>query len=665
MDYIKQDYRFMTKMNIIRFLALGVILLVSCAKVPDTVVIGSPDGRISLVVETGDTIRYSVLYDGKTVVSPSAISMLLEDGTVLGVGSEVCRLDTGSGAETIESPFWRQSEISEEWNYADLISDGWSISFRVFDEGVAWRFETAFKDSVIVRDETARFLFPGDPTAWVPYSRGDDLFANAFQSEYANERVSGFGSKSALSLIPLCVQTEDGVNLLICESDQRSYPGMFLKGIEGGYEADFAQLPDSTYYTRTRRQLKIATRQDVIARTDGRRTYPWRIIAVADNDAALPVNDLVYFLAEPRRNEDISWIKPGQSAWEWWNDYGLTGTSFKPGINTDTYKKYIDFAAEYSLSYAIIDEGWSAKDDIMKIKDEVDLEWLVSYAAEKNIGIIIWAVGNVLDEKLEEACRFYSGLGVKGFKIDFFDRDDQECMDLIWRIAETTGKYRLVVDLHGVNKPAGLNRTFPHIMNFEGVFGLEEVKWSHPDVPLYDVTFPFLRQVQGPVDYTQGAFLNATKDGFRIDYSKPMSQGTRAHQVAAYIVFDSPLVMLCDTPSHYEAEPACTRYIASIPTVFDRTDIIDGQIGKYIVTAREKNGIWYVGALNNWDERELAFEADFLPEGKTYTVRQLSDKTSEAPQEYLLTEYDVSSTSEISLQLASGGGAALIIEEKQ
>lgn len=226
----------------------------------------------------------------------------------------------------------------------------------------------------------------------------------------------------------------------------------------------------------------------------------------------------------------MSWIKPGLVSWEWWNDCGLTNINFKPGVNTETYKAYIDFAARFNIPYIIIDEGWSAKDDIMVIKEAVDLKGLIAYGAERNVGIIIWAVANVLDDKLEEACAFYSQMGVKGFKVDFFDRDDQRCVDMVYRLAEAAGTYHLMLDLHGIYKPTGLNRTYPHIVNFEGVFGLEEVKWSNPDMPLYDVTFPYIRQVQGPVDYTQGAYINSTKEGFEINYHKPMSQGTRAHQ---------------------------------------------------------------------------------------------------------------------------------------
>ncbi len=654
------------KKLIMNVMILGLGILVSCSKAPDFITVTSPDGKIKLVVDLKDSVSYSIVHEGEVLVSPSALAMKFEGGRMLGVGEASYKVKIGSASESVDAPFYRQNKISAEWNYARVDYADWTLEFRVYNEGVAWRFETEFESDAVVLDETAQFVFPEDPMAWVPYSRGKDLIANSYQSQYTYEKVSRFGSQSNLTFLPVAVKNKSGKTLLICESDLRSYPGMFLEGMEGGYSATFAKLPDSTYITPTRCQLKIATRQDVIARTEGTRSYPWRIVAVAENDIQLPINDLVYLLGEPRKVGDVSWIKPGLVSWEWWNDCGLTNINFKPGVNTETYKAYIDFAARFNIPYIIIDEGWSAKDDIMVIKEAVDLKGLIAYGAERNVGIIIWAVANVLDDKLGEACAFYSQMGVKGFKVDFFDRDDQRCVDMVYRLAEAAGTYHLMLDLHGIYKPTGLNRTYPHIVNFEGVFGLEEVKWSNPDMPLYDVTFPYIRQVQGPVDYTQGAYINSTKEGFEINYHKPMSQGTRAHQVATYVVFDSPLAMLCDTPSHYLADVPCTEFITSIPTVFEQTHIIAGQIGEYIVTTREKDGKWYVGALTNWDEREVIINLSFLEKGKQYTAKLLADAadSSVKPEKYKISTIDVDSASEILVKLAKGGGAALIIEAK-
>ena len=441
---------------------------------------------------------------------------------------------------------------------------------------------------------------------------------------------------------------------------------MFLMPSSGGLRGLFAQVPDSCYLHERRCQEKVATRHGYIACVQGARTYPWRILAVADEDRELPTNNLVYALAAENRIGDCSWVKPGKVAWEWWNDWGLTGVGFKPGIDTRTYKAYIDFAADYGLEYVVLDEGWSdpKAGDVMSVVAEIDLPELVRYAASKGVGLMLWAVGNVLDAKLEEACAYYAGLGVRGFKIDFIDRDDQKAVELVYRISEAAAAHKLMLDIHGIYKPTGLNRTFPNIVNFESVFGLEELKWSNPDMPLYDVTFPFIRMVQGPVDYTPGAYRNATRDGFKIDYRNPMSQGTRAHQVATYVVFDAPLVMLCDSPTRYMADDACTRFIASLPVVFDTTQVLAGRIGEYIVTARRAGEKWYVGGLTDWTPRTLEADLSFLVPGREYTATLLCDdeRSDIEPERHTIASQKVTSATRLQIPVAPGGGFALKIE---
>ena len=390
-------------------------------------------------------------------------------------------------------------------------------------------------------------------------------------------------------------------------------------------------------------------------------------MAISDEDKELPVNDLVYLLAEPREGDpsEWDWVKPGLCAWEWWNDWGLTGVDFKPGVNTETYFAYIDFAARLGLPYIVMDEGWSARDDIMSLREGIDLDLVrvVEYAASRGVGVFIWAVANVLDDKLEEAAAYYSGIGVKGFKVDFFDRDDQECVDMVYRIVEALARHKLMVDLHGIYKPTGLNRTYPNAVNFEGVYGLEEVKWASPKSVEYDVTFPFIRQIQGPSDYTQGSYRNATEESFRIDWHNPMSKGTRARQVAAYVVFDSPLAMMCDSPSLYLSDLPCSEFIASLPTVFDHTEILAGELGSFIVTAREKDGAWYIGALTDWNSREIEISLDFLDAGREYSLRSIEDSPDSdlSPEKYVISENTVASGDTLAVPLAPGGGACYVM----
>lgn len=631
----------------------------------------SPDGRTKITFVSGERLEYSVTHNGEVIVCPSTVAMdFVTDGKTLGLDPGPMKVRKRSLEENVQALFYRQAQVWGMCNESVLSFDGWSVEVRAYDSGVAWRFVTDgcfSSDSVVVRGEAEEFNFPSDRMVWLSYSVGDDPYANAFQNHYSYQRISEFGTESQLAFLPVAVECDNGVKAVICESDLKSYPGMFLTASEGGFKGEFARLPDSCYIHPARGQKKIHSRKDVLAETSADRTYPWRIIAISDRDTELPVNDLVYLLAEPHKGnvDDWSWVRPGLCAWEWWNDWGLTGVDFTPGVNDRTYFAYIDFAARFGLPYVVIDEGWSDKNDIMSLREglDFDLAKIVEYAESCGVGIFVWAVANVLDDKLEEAAAYYSGLGVKGFKVDFFDRDDQKGVEMVYRITEALARHNLMVDLHGIYKPTGLNRTFPNAVNFEGVYGLEEVKWASPESVEYDVTFPFIRQIQGPSDYTQGSYRNATREDFRIDWHKPMSKGTRAHQVAAYIVFDSPLAMLCDSPSLYLSDVPCTEFIASLPTVFDRTVVLDGKLGSYIVTAREKDEVWYVGALNDWTDRKLEIPLDFLDKGREYSVHSLEDgaDADDSPVDYVISGRVVDGKGVLSMSLASGGGASYVI----
>lgn len=648
------------------FVSAATILLNACN--PPSYVLESPDGNTRLELSDKDgMLSYSVTHLSDTVLCPSAVSLKLQGGRILGRTVDIAKVKfSGTVSESIDAPFYRQSTIAEKYKGMTVDCADYAIEFRAYNSGIAYRFITRLPGGIKVEDEDASFIFPDDNTAWVAHSGGKSPMTNSFQLTYSHEKISEFGGTDALAILPLVVECGNGTIAMITESDLRSYPGMFLSGTDGGYKAKFANYPDSSFLHPTRCQKKILSRKAYIAQTDGSRTFPWRILILAEDAKALAVNNLVYCLAEPSRLDDTSWIEPGKVAWEWWNDWGLTDVPFKPGINNETYKYYIDFADKFGLEYVILDEGWSAKDDIMSVKKEIDLPRLVQYGRERGVRLILWAVANVLDEKLETACDYYGKLGVAGFKIDFIDRDDQEAQDLIYRIAGAAAGHKMIIDIHGTNKPCGLNRTYPNIINFEGVYGLEELKWSNPDMPSYDVTFPFIRQVNGPSDYTAGSYLNASREGFEINYHKPQSQGTRAHQAATYVVFDAPLTMMCDSPSLYLKDPVCTEFIAGIPTCYDSTEILAGEIGEYIVSCRKLKGKWYIGALTDWNPRSLKLELQFLAKGKEYTATvfrdtELSDKK---PTSYAIDTVTVSRDTPLEINMACGGGSVIIIEEK-
>lgn len=472
-----------------------------------------------------------------------------------------------------------------------------------------------------------------------------------------------------LAFLPVTVDC-GSVKLTLLESDLEAYPGMFVQSQQGKYglKGVFAPYPAKTDFYPWRKQEYVTETTDFISRSRGSRSYPWRVLAITEKDTDMPVNNLVYALASPNRIGDTSWIKTGKVAWDWWNDWNLKGVPFKAGINMDTYKYYIDFASRNGLEFIVLDEGWydPKSGDMLTVIPELDLTELIAYGKSKGVEIVLWTVFNVLDSQLEAACKKYADMGIKGFKVDFLDRDDQTAVEMVYRIAEMTARYKLTLDLHGIYKPTGINRTYPHIINFESVFGMEEVKWTDikNNMPLYDVTFPYIRMMAGPVDYTPGAMRNATKADWRAMYYTPASMGTRCHQLAAYIVHDSPFTMLCDAPTNYLNEQECVDFIASLPVEVDSTFIASGELGKYIVTVRKKDVNWYIGGMTNWDERDVQLDFSFLPEGMSYTAVLFKDgvNANKQAEDYRKETIRIDKDSRLTLHLASGGGFAMKLE---
>lgn len=491
----------------------------------------------------------------------------------------------------------------------------------------------------------------------------------AFQNIYDETRLDTAASKQAF--LPATVDC-GAAKVTILESDIVSYPHLWLKASKDGtLNALFAPYPTKMAYHAWRHMTYVDETADYIAKTTGKRTYPWRILAVTERDTDMPTNNLVYALARPSKVGDTSWIKPGKVAWDWWNDWNLKGVDFKAGINYDTYKYYTDFAASHNLEYIVLDEGWydSKAGTILKPIDDIRLADLIAYASSKGVGIVLWAVFNVMDENLEEICSHYASMGIKGFKVDFMDRDDQTAVEMVERLAECTARHHLVLDLHGIYKPVGLDRTYPNVLNYESVFGMEESRWTElaSDMPRYDVTFPYIRMMAGQVDFTPGAMHNGTKQDWRAIYTKPISMGTRCHQAACYVVHDSPFTMLADSPTSYEADETYTRFIASLPVVFDRTVVLKGEMGKYIITAREKDGNWYVAGQTNWDARDYSLDMDFLEAGATYDAEILADgiNANHDAEDYQLQKAGAwHKGTKHSGAMASGGGFVMKITKR-
>ena len=632
-------------------------------------VLSSPDGTLKVEISAGNELAYQVMHGNDTILSHSNIALVLEDGTIVGKTPRITGERRRKIKDNIESPFYRFKEFVATGNELDLkLKGGFGIIFRAYNEGVAYRFYTTQSSDIIIKEEQAEFNFKEDYTAYLPYTTNDKKpMAMAYQNVYDITPLSKAQPK--LAFLPATVDC-GSVKLTLLESDLEAYPGMFVQSQQGKYglKGVFAPYPAKTDFYPWRKQEYVTETTDFISRSRGSRSYPWRVLAITEKDTDMPVNNLVYALASPNRIGDTSWIKTGKVAWDWWNDWNLKGVPFKAGINMDTYKYYIDFASRNGLEFIVLDEGWydPKSGDMLTVIPELDLPELIAYGKSKGVEIVLWTVFNVLDSQLEAACKKYADMGIKGFKVDFLDRDDQTAVEMVYRIAEMTARYKLTLDLHGIYKPTGINRTYPHIINFESVFGMEEVKWTDikNNMPLYDVTFPYIRMMAGPVDYTPGAMRNATKADWRAMYYTPASMGTRCHQLAAYIVHDSPFTMLCDAPTNYLNEQECVDFIASLPVEVDSTFIASGELGKYIVTVRKKDVNWYIGGMTNWDERDVQLDFSFLPEGMSYTAVLFKDgvNANKQAEDYRKETIRIDKDSRLTLHLASGGGFAMKLE---
>ena len=634
-------------------------------------VLDSPDGRLKAEINVGDKVFWTVGYDGETILDDSYISMTLSDGTVYGEGPGFLKSVSGSEDSDIEALFYKKDIVSDRYNFLTLKFKGFDLMFRAYDDGVAYRFVSKSRKPFKVLSERAEFAFPDDWNAYIPYVRDftDDFgsqFFNSFENTYAHTRLSGWDARR-LAFLPIVIEAPEGKKICITESDLVDYPGMYLHNADGSsvLKGVFAGYPDEIVQGgHNMLQGVVKTRKEYIARYEKGTSFPWRILIVADEDRKLADSDMVYRLAAPADPDaDYSWVRPGKVAWEWWNDWNLYDVSFKTGINNETYEYYIDFAADHGIEYVILDEGWSVKGkaDLLQVIPGLDLQALADYAAGKNVGLILWAGYYAFDKDMEEVCRHYSDMGIKGFKIDFMDRDDQAAVDFHRRAAETAARYGLMVDFHGTYKPVGLNRTYPNVINYEGVHGLEQMKWSGPetDQVTYDVTVPFIRMVAGPLDYTQGAMRNASKGNYRPVNSEPMSQGTRCRQLAEYVVFESPLTMMCDSPSNYMREQECMEFISAIPTVWDETVAMDGRIAEYIAMARRSGDEWYVGAMTDWTARDITLDLSFLPEGDyTMTVYKDGANADKAARDYVMESMPVPQSRSMTVHMAPGGGFA-------
>ena len=639
------------------------VFLIFCANAKEYTVV-SPSGNLSVKISVNENVSYAVLLKGVEIISPSPISMTLDNGLVLGEKAKVTKAKTTSVNQTFTPIVQRKyASIEDKYNLLTLSFKNYSLQFRAYDEGVAYCWSVENKDPFKVVSEQATFAFPADHKIWFPEEESmmthqERIYKYINLSEITPER---FGSTGML------VDCDNNVKVYISESDLIDYPGMYLKGSTENKNALVGKFPGVVLETKQNGDRNVLPTKyaDYIADCKGARTFPWRAMIISEKDADLVQSELIYKLAPENVLDNTGWIKPGKVAWDWWNANNIYGVDFESGVNNNTYKYYIDFASKYGLEYIILDEGWYHLEDIMHVSEDIDIQELVNYGKQKNVDIILWVVWKALDDKLTEALDQFQQWGVKGIKIDFMQRDDQWMVNFYEKIARECANRQLLVDFHGAYKPSGLNRKFPNVISFEGVRGMENDKWSAIPDPEHNVTLPFIRMVAGPMDYTPGAMLNATKRNFNPVFTEPMSPGTRCHQLGMYVIFESPLQMLSDNPSNYYREPECMEFLSVVPSVWDDTKVLDAKVSDYILIARRSGETWYVGAMTDWDPRTLDVNLNFLPQGNyKMTVWKDGINADKHAADFKREEVKVTNNSIVKIRMALGGGWVAILSKE-
>lgn len=618
--------------------------------------VASPNGVIVVDVRLGERIRYDVSVHESLVLKDSTLSLKI-DANTLGLAPRL-KSATPRSYDGMLKPVVRQkaAELREHYNELRLdLEGGYAVTFRAYNEGVAYRWETALPAAEVkVFDEEVALNFTGDFFAYYPE---EESFFSHTERLYLPRALGDLAAKNLASL-PAVVDA-NGIKIAVAESDVTDYPGLWLRGTSGsGLAGTFPPYPLEEKLSGDR-NFRVTKSADYIAITKGTRTYPWRLLGVAEKDGALITNPLVYLLASPTTLTDTSWIKPGKVAWDWYNANNIGGVDFKAGVNTATYKYFIDFAAQHGIEYVVLDEGWYVLGDLMKISPGMDVEEIIAYGKKRNVGIILWVVAKTLDDQLIPALDLFEKWGVKGIKVDFMQRDDQLLMAYYHRVSAEAAKRRMLVDFHGSNRPALLTRTWPNLITTEGVRGNEWNKWSAHVTPEHTVTLPFTRMFLGPMDFTPGAMLNATRQGFAKNHERPMSQGTRCHQLAMYVVYESPLQMLADSPTNYLHETECLEFLSAVPSVWDESRVLDARIADYIAIARRNGQEWYCGAMTDWSPRELQIDFSFLPPGNFQLVQYLDGMNADRlASDYKRTTRTVTNATKLTIKLAEGGGWA-------
>jgi len=628
--------------------------------------IKSPDERIKLIVNVDEVISWSSALDENVIIKNSKVGMDFSSEPDFGVNPKV----KGHSIKSFSSMIYpavphKDAVIKDEFiELRIMFQNNYQLNFRAYNDGVAYQFADNGKSNRNVISEQVSLTFPEGSKSFFP--KEDKMYSHN-ERLYLNKSLSEISSDEFCSL-PV-VFTTDNAKVLFTETALHDYPGMFVKG-NGNTTMDaiFPKYVLETMDNETGpdRNQTITKEADYIAVVAGNREYPWRVFMISDDDRTFVESNLTYQLSRPLAIKNTDWIKPGKVAWDWYNANNIYGVDFKSGLNTATYKYYIDFAAANGIEYVILDEGWTkSTTEILDFNPDIDVPELIRYGKEKNVEIILWTLWKPLDANLVQILETYKSWGAKGIKVDYMQRNDQYMVNSYEKIAKECARLELLVDFHGAFKPSGLRRAYPNVINYEGVKGSENNKWSKDITPEHNVTIPFIRMAAGPMDYTPGVMSNRQDVNFAVSFERPMSLGTRAHQVAMYVVYEAPLQMLCESPSRYYKEQETVEFIVQIPTTWDETIVLHGEIGDFIAVARRKGDKWYIGAMTDWTPRELELNLSFLKEG-TFSMKVFEDgiNADRFAEDYKLKTLEVNKSSKISVQMAAGGGWTAIISRQ-
>lgn len=622
--------------------------------------LNSPDGANTVIVRADGNVCYTFIHHGDTILRKSPVGMTV-GGKQWG-SDAICRsVKRNSNNTELELSVPRRNRIlRDNYNSMTLGYGTYDIEFRAYNDAVAYRFVSKSPKAGAVENETVQFALNDNPDMYVLLT---DTIQNSFESTYKHRKLKTFPTDS-LALLPILAKTGK-YNVVLCEAGVYDYPGLFLTGGDSCLTGVLAKYPAKEQLVNDDLQYRVEARQNYLIPSAGRRTFPWRVTACLDSDGELLGNDIVYLLGnDGDTKEDFSWVKPGKALWDWWNDWDVYEVPFKGGVNTDYYIHMIDYAAEHGIEYLMMDAGWSDYKDLLKIPDGLAMDRICSYAADKGIGVILWTSAANFRRQMKPALEMMEKWGVKGIKIDFFDRNDAQMMSFMEQVARECAARKMLVDFHGCCPSDGLRRKYPNIITREGVYGLENSKWRYDVTPEHDLNIAFIRQFTGPMDFTPGSLNNNHRDRFLATNTGPMSQGTRSHQVAMYVMYDSPMQMVSESTTLLDQNPVSRDFIMDIPTVWDETVPLESKFGRYAAVARRYGDKWYVAAMNGTDEPvEITVNLDFIPASYTKIRYHADGVNSDRQAKDFTSRTGNFHPGQLTIKMARGGGYAAIISE--